>query len=37
MANHVYFNVTVDGNSECLKGFSSAMELTSVELSLIHI
>jgi len=31
MANHVYFNVTVDGNSECLKGFSSAMELTSVE------
>ena len=31
MANHVYFNVTVDGNNECLKGFSSAMELTSVE------
>jgi len=31
MANHVYFNVTVDGNSECLKGFTSAMELTSVE------
>ena len=31
MANHVYFNVTVDGNKECLKGFTSAMELTSVE------
>ena len=31
MANHVYFNVTVDGNNECLKGFSSAMEMTSVE------
>ena len=31
MANHVYFNVTVDGNSECMKGFSSAMEMTSVE------
>tara|TARA_E500000178_G_C16986543_1_gene738544 strand:- start:1130 stop:1720 length:591 start_codon:yes stop_codon:yes gene_type:complete len=31
MANHVYFNVTVDGNEECLKGFTSAMELTSVE------
>ena len=31
MANHVYFNVTVEGNNECMKGFSSAMELTSVE------
>ena len=31
MANHVYFNVTVDGNNECMKGFSSAMEMTSVE------
>ena len=34
MANHVYFNVTVDGNEECLKGFSSAMETHSVKRKL---
>ena len=34
MANHVYFNVTVDGNEECLKGFSSAMETHSVKRQL---
>ena len=31
MANHVYFHVTVDGNNECLKGWASAIEFTSVE------
>ena len=34
MANHVYFNVTVDGNDECLKGWSSAMETHSVKRKL---
>tara|TARA_B100001063_G_C16734504_1_gene541207 strand:+ start:518 stop:1105 length:588 start_codon:yes stop_codon:yes gene_type:complete len=34
MANHVYFNVTVDGNEECLKGFSSAMETHTVKRKL---
>lgn len=34
MANHVYFNVTLTGNEEAHKGWSSAMELTSVEREL---
>jgi len=34
MANHVYFSVYLDGNEEALKGWSSAMELTSVEREL---
>jgi len=34
MANHVYFSVSLDGNEEALKGWSSAMELTSVEREL---
>lgn len=34
MANHVYFNVTVDGNEECLKGWSSAMETHTVRRKL---
>ena len=34
MANHVYFSVYLDGNEEAHKGWSSAMELTSVEREL---
>ena len=34
MANHVYFSVYLDGKEEAHKGWSSAMELTSVEREL---